>query len=94
MTSANLSRRTDIRALRRDASRKVRVVRRNIRAAAVAGGYSLPRLAKESGVPLVRLVALGLYVGRQMTVTEMTSLMFATNITVADLFAGTQEVAA
>lgn len=94
MTSATFSRRTDIRTLRRNASLKARIVRRNIRAAAVAGGYSLPHLAKESGVPLVRLVALGLHVGRQMTVTEMTSLMIATDLTVAGLFAGTQEVTA
>lgn len=94
MTTASLSRRTDIRARRRNASRSVRIVRRNIRTAAVARGYSLPQLAKATRIPLVRLVALGLHVGRQMTVPEMTALMFATDLDVGGLFAGTQEVTA
>lgn len=94
MTALTLSRRTDARTRRRNASRFVRIVRRNIRSAAEAHGYSLPQLAKASRIPLVRLIALGLHVGRQMTVPEMTSLMIATDLDVARLFAGTQEVTA
>lgn len=94
MSSATLSHRADIRTRRRKAARSTRIVRRNIRSAAVAHGYSLPQLAKATRIPLVRLIALGLHVGRQMTVPEMTSLMIATDLDVARLFAGTQEVTA
>lgn len=94
MTSTTIPCRADIRASRRKAARDVRLIRRNIRVAAGALGYSLPRLAKEARIPLHRAVAIRLHVGRQMTVTEMFAFMFAVQLDVDGLFAGSREVTA
>lgn len=98
MSSATLSHRADIRATRRrirsKATRTVRIIHRNIRAAASGLGYSLPRLAKEAGIPLRRALAIRLHVGRQMTIDEMFALMSAVQLDVDGLFAGNREVTA
>ncbi|WIA97649.1 hypothetical protein [Curtobacterium sp. MCBA15_004] len=94
MTSATLSHRADIRAARRRAAKDVRILRRNIKAAAVRLGYSTPRLAKEARVPLLRVLAIRLHLGRQITVPELFALMFAVNLDVDGLFAGTRETSA
>ncbi|QKS17287.1 hypothetical protein HUN59_14685 [Curtobacterium sp. Csp2] len=98
MTSVTLSHRADIRAtrrrIRRKATRDIRIVHRNIRTAASGLGYALPRLAKEAAIPLRRVLAIRLHIGRQMTIDEMFALMSAVQLDVDGLFAGTREVTA
>ncbi len=88
-----ISRGPQVRRTRRNARRDVRIMSHNIkRAAASKGIRSILTLSNQAGVPMRRTATM--WFGLSFTITDMTRYMVRLDLTVADLFAGTESASA
>jgi len=84
-----ISRSPQVRRTRRNARRDVRTMSHNIkRAAASKGIHNILTLSNQTGVPMRRTATM--WFGLSFTITDMTRYMARLDLTVADLFAGTE----
>lgn len=89
MFTSILSHGPEVRRARRSARRSVRIMSRNIkRAAARKGIRSIPALSLRTGVPLRRTALM--WLGLSFNMRELTSYMLRLDLSVSDVFAGTE----
>lgn len=89
---SSLAHRVNLIRNRRKARRSVRIMSRNIRTAAARKGIrSIPALSLAAGVPIRRTALM--WLGINMTVTEMTRYMVRLDMDTTALFAGTGDAA-